>query len=257
MAGAAGGWSWEPDPALREALRKLAASYQRAVQPGLDSFATQRRITQRWLDAMAPLQSKWAETARQSAGLRETIERTSQMARSVRALQPQLEAWSQHNKQIADQVAQTVRMMQAGPSLRAGFSEQTLARASGLLDEIRDLPPEAPADMETAVLEIPDAVREVPDAVVHEAIDAAEPAVSGVDPAKARRIVVTVVATFVFLKVIQWAIEHPDAADQLLTMATLAWWLATAAGNQAGALCDRILAARSTDHDAHSDPDDD
>lgn len=259
IAGGAGGWAWEPDPALREALRKLAAQ-QRAMQPWLDSLATQRRIMQPWIDATAPLRSKWAEIARQSAGLRETMERASELARAFQALQPQLEAWQawhQHNKQIADQIAQTVRLMQARPSLRAGFSEQTLNRATGLLDEVRDVSPEVPADMETAALEIPDAALEIPDAVVQEAVDAAESAVPGIDPAKERKLVVAVIATFVFLRVIQWTIEHPDAADQLVTAATLAGWLANAAGNQAGALWDKIFAARSTDRDAGSNSDGD
>ena len=249
IAGAPGDWSWEPDPVLREALRKLAASHQQAMQPWLDSFATQRQIIQPWLNTLA-------EIGRQSAAFKQAIGQASEMARTLHAHQPQLEVWRQHNKQLGDQLAQTIRLMQARPSLRAGFSEQTLDRATEVLDEIRHLPAEVPPDIETAALEIPDTALEIPDEVVQEAVDAAESAVPGIDAAKERNLVVAVIATFVFLRVIQWSIEHPDAADQLVTAATLAWWFANAAGSQAGILWDKIFAAKSTDRDAESNSDD-
>jgi len=109
--------------------------------------------------------------------------------------------------------------------------------------------------MEAAVLEIPYAVLEIPEAVVPEVVEATEYAVRA-DPAKERSLVIAVVATLVFLNIIQWAIEHPEAAGEFLTAGTLAWFFASAAGNQAGRLWDKIFAARSIDPDADPDSDD-
>ncbi len=220
ITGAAGEWSWEPDPALKAALQRLAAQQgQRVMQP--------------WLNAQ---QRQWADVARQTAGYRETMRRASEVGKAISAGQAQFEVWRQHQEQIA----QTIRLMQARPSLRMGFSTQTFDRATGLLEQLRSAPPEVPADMEATALEIPDPV-------VQEAVEAAEAAVPDMDPALARNLVVALITTFVFLKVLQWAIEHPEAAAEFLTAGTLAWFFASAAGNQAGRLWDKIFAARSPD----------
>jgi hypothetical protein len=231
VTGAPGEWFWEPNPALKAALQRLAAQQgQRVIQP--------------WLNAQ---QRQWSDVARQTAGYRETMRRASEVGKAISASagQAQFEVWRQHQEQIA----QTIRLMQARPSLRMGFSTPTFDRATGLLEQLRSAPPEVPADMEAAALEIPDAV-------VQEAVKAAEAAVSDVDPALARNLVVALITTFVFLKVLQWAIEHPEAAAELLTAGTLAWFFASAAGNQAGRLWDKIFAARSPDPDADPDSDD-
>jgi hypothetical protein len=230
VTGAAGDWPWRPDPALVEALRKLAAQ-QRAMAPWLDAIAAQRR--------------QWAEVMRQSDAFRETIRRASETARAFSALQPQLEVWPEQQ----DQIAQTIRLMQARPSLRMGFSAPTLDQASELLEQVRSALPEAPAGTEAAVPEIPDAV-------IQEAVEAAESAVSDVDSAVARRLVITVIATLVFLKVIQWSIEHPEATGEILNTGTLAYLVASAAANQAGRLWDTIFGTRSTHPDVDPDSDD-
>jgi hypothetical protein len=100
------------------------------------------------------------------------------------------------------------------------------------------------------------AALEVPDPVVQEAVEAAESAVPDVDPAMARSLVISLIATFAFLKIIQWSIEYPDAAGEILTAGTLACLVAKAAANQAGRLWDTLFEARSTDPDVDPDSDD-
>jgi hypothetical protein len=103
--------------------------------------------------------------------------------------------------------------------------------------------------MEAAVLEISEAV-EIPEALVQEVVEATEPAVPRADPAKERSRVVAMVATLVFLKVIQLAIEHPTTAEEILTACTIAWYSASVAAGQAGKLWDKFFAASSTDPEA-------
>jgi ABC-type transporter Mla subunit MlaD len=109
------------------------------------------------VDAVAAQQRQWAEIARHSDAFREALRRASEVSRAVSAVQPQL-----------DQIAETIRLMQAQPSLRMGFSTPMLDQATGVLEQIRNAPPEAPTDIEVAV--------EVPDAAVQEAVEAIEPA---------------------------------------------------------------------------------
>jgi hypothetical protein len=239
ITGAAGGWPWEPNPALKAALQGLAAQRQRA-------------IIQPWVNAsLAPQRQRWADVARQASGLSEAAKRASEVAKAISAGRAQFEVWRQHQEQIAE----TIRLMQGQRSLQMGFSAQTFDRATELLEQLRSAPPEATAATEAAVLEIPDAVLEIPEAVVPEIVEATEPAVRA-DPAKERRIVIAVVATLVFLNIIQWAIEHPETAGELLTAWTLAWCSASAAGGQAGRLWDKFVAAKPTDPDADHDSDD-
>ncbi len=238
ITGATGG-SWEP--ALRTTVRNVAA---------------QQQVIQSWGDAMARQRTQWAALAKQVSQVRqqtsqisEAARRASEVSRSISMLQPQLQAWRQHQEQIV----RTVRLLQDLPSLRMGFDAPTLDRATELLEELGSSPtPQVPAAMDAAALELPDAV-------VQEAVEAAEPAVQTMDRATARSLVVAVVATFVFLKVIQWAVEHPDAADEIMTVGTLAWFCASVAANQAGRLWDNIFGARSTDRntDLNSGPDPD
>src|SRR6266545_5623433 len=103
ITGATGG-SWEP--ALRTTVRNVAA---------------QQQVIQSWGDAMARQRTQWAALAKQVSQVRqqtsqisEAARRASEVSRSISMLQPQLQAWRQHQEQIV----RTVRLLQDLPSLR-------------------------------------------------------------------------------------------------------------------------------------------
>jgi hypothetical protein len=116
--GGAGEWRWRPDPALIAALQRLAAQHRAAIQPILDA-------------SLAPQRQRWAELARQISSFNEAMRTASEAARALSSIQPQLQVWHQQQEQIA----QTIRLMQARPSLRMGFSAQTFDRATELVEQ--------------------------------------------------------------------------------------------------------------------------
>jgi hypothetical protein len=221
------------------ALQRLAAQHRAAIQPILDA-------------SLAPQRQRWAELARQISSLNEATRTASEAARAISSIQPQLQVWHQQQEQIA----QTIRLMQARPSLRMGFSAQTFDRATELVEQQDNALQDVPADLDATGLEIPDAVVEIPEELVREVVEATEPAAPHSDPARARSMVVAVVATLVFLKIIQWGIEHPEAAGEIVTVGTLAWYPASIAADQAGKLWDKILAAKTPDHAPDSETSD-
>jgi len=214
------------------ALQRLAAQRRAAIQPILDA-------------SLAPQRRRWAELARQISSFNEATRTASEAARALSAIQPQLRVWHQHQEQIAE----TIRLMQVRPHLRMGFSAQTFDRATELVEQQDNALQDVPADMDATGVEIPDVVVEIPEELVREVVEATEPAVPHLDPARARSMVVAVVATMVFLKIIQWRIEHPEVAGEIVTVGTLAWYPASIAADQAGNLWDKVFAAKPPDQE--------
>jgi hypothetical protein len=248
----------EPPPGLWKILQAVTAQ-QRAVQAYLNAVASQ----QRQVAALTQQVNQVADAARRISEVPKSI---SNAAEAISALQRQpglkaakaisaagealaaVQVWRQHHEQML----QTVRLLQERPSFRMGFSAPTLDRAAEVLEELRSIPPEhlperLPADTDAVIPELSEAA-------LQEAIDAVEPTTSTMDPATARSWLVAIVATLVFLKVIQWSLEHPEVANTVLTVGTLAWWSATLAGKQAGKLWDKAFGARPDGPGSQHDP---
>lgn len=248
---------WEPSPGLRAMLQAIAAQ-QRAIQPYLHAVASQQR--------------QWAALAQQVSQVADVVRRISEVtkpfseAAAISALQLQpgfqaakaisapggvlgaLQAWQQHR----DQMFQAVRLLQERPSLRMGFPTPTLNRAAEVLEALHSIPLEHLSEHLSADADA--VIPELPGVALQEAVDAVEPTTRTMDPATARSWLVVIVATLVFLKVIQWSIEHPEVGDALVTAGTLAWWCAILAGEQAGKLWDKAFGARPDSPGSGHDP---
>jgi hypothetical protein len=246
---------WEPPPGLW-AILQAATAQQRAVQAYLNAIGSQQRqaaaLAQR-LNQVSDAARRISEVSKPTSNAVEAISALQRQpglnaAKAISAVGEAAQVWRQHH----DQMLQTVRLLQERPSFRMGFSAPTLDRAAEVLEELRSVPPEhlserLPADTDAVIPELSEAD-------LQEAIDAVEPATRTMDPATARSWLVAVVATLVFLKVLQWSLEHPEAADTLLTAGTLAWLCAALAGKQAGKLWDKTFGARPDDPDSQHDP---
>ncbi|TQK49860.1 hypothetical protein FBY35_0135 [Streptomyces sp. SLBN-118] len=115
-------------------------------------------------------------------------------------------AWRQQMEQMRAGLAQI--KVQAPPELH--FSGQTFQRAERLLDQLAQSPPEE--RLEAVGDDLP------PEATLEleEMVQAVRPAVRGMAPDTARKIVVGYVATVVFLLVVQLSISHPEVAEVLV-----------------------------------------
>ncbi|MEU7484859.1 hypothetical protein [Streptomyces sp. NPDC042319] len=114
---------------------------------------------------------------------------------------------------------------QAPPELR--FSEHTFQHAENLLEQLVQTPPGQRPE------EVPDELPPEADLELEEMVQSLQPAVLGMPPATARRVLMAFVGTVVFLLVIQFSIVYPEAAELLtgnggidaLTAAGGAAWL--------------------------------
>jgi hypothetical protein len=113
------------------ALQRLATQHRAAIQPFLDA-------------SLAPQRQRWAELARQISSFNEATRTASEAAGAISSIQPQLQVWHQQQEQIA----QTIRLMQARPHLRMGFSAQTFDRATELVEQQDNALQDVPADLD-------------------------------------------------------------------------------------------------------------
>jgi hypothetical protein len=183
---------WEL-PAVQEIVKFVAAN-RRAIADLVATISSQQRYYAEALEQLRWAGQFAADVAAPVSALAEHARDTIDCVNSVLG---QTASWQQHNRLMLE----TVRFLQQEPTWSMGFSARTLNRASELLEQV---------DREGAAeTTVPD----VPEAVVEEAASAVEPVISEIDWSVPRPVALSFVSTVVFLVVVQWAIEHPDAAE--------------------------------------------
>jgi hypothetical protein len=184
------------------AIGDLVAAADRQKRYYVDALEQTRRASQVLEQARRASQitvELGAPAAALMAEARGTIDHLNRVLGPVTSWHQQI--WLMH---------ETIDRVQHERVWQTAFSAQTFSRASELLEQV-DL---EPAGDET----VPD----VPEIVVEEAASAVEPVLAEIDLSVARPVVMAFIGAVVFLEVVQWSVEHPDAAELIGTAVGLA-----------------------------------